>query len=598
MADLTGDAMATDATWLPLQALIGTTAIAELALALACFSVTTMLVSIAKIRISPRSGQFCVALGVCIFLSGASNLSQLSTGPSSNAISLGIDICAAIECIGAALLVRHLLRTGDGPSRLQLQGVITRLEIELRDRSNVLDALREAHATLEARVQETTTDLYNRNQQLYSEIIEHNRVEAALRETQLVLDSAHRMALSNAGFDRHKISADLLALLAENHPFPTSAMLLEDRRTGNFRCIAWHGMPNDGMSSFNFPQGVLGQVAESGRITTLACHDFTGSQAAGDAQTDALVEALIVPVMYEGNCMSILVLAGTKRFEPKEVAFVESLRFQLGVAQHNLRLYVDSKRLASELHTRNIEIAQKNLQLEDVSRTKSEFVANMSHELCTPLNAVLGFTGTLLMRLPGPLTSDQDKQLRTIQSSARHLLSLINDLLDVEKIESGKLELQLQRVVLQSVIREVFETLQPQAAQKGLEFRMSLPQANITLYTDRRALSQILLNLLNNAIKFTESGHVAVRLSRRRTGEFGTVEMIVTDTGIGIPLEHQAQMFQAFTQLDSGSNRRFDGTGLGLYLSRRLAVMIGGQLHCKSVHGKGSVFTLALPGRR
>ncbi len=351
-------------------------------------------------------------------------------------------------------------------------------------------------------------------------------------------------------------------------------------------------MPNDGLSTFNFAEGVLAQVAASGRTTTLACRDFTGLQG---NDSEPLVEALIVPVMFEDKCLSILVLAGTRRFEPREVAFVESLRVQLGVAQHNLLLYVDSKRLANELHLRNIEIAQKNLQLEDVSRTKSEFVANMSHELRTPLNAVLGFTGTLLMRLPGPLTNDQDKQLRTIQSSARHLLSLINDLLDVEKIESGKMAVHLERVVLQSVIRDVFDTLQPQAAQKGLEFRMSLPQVDIALDTDRRALSQILLNLLNNAIKFTETGHVAVRLSRRRTGGFGTVELIVSDTGIGIAPERQTLLFQPFTQLDAGANRRFDGTGLGLYLSRRLAVMIGAELQCKSTYGKGSIFTLALP---
>ena len=522
-------------------------------------------------------------------------MSLPSSWDSVPALSMWLDILAAVACIGAALLVRHLSRSADVTGQNQFKSVIARLESELLERGNAVHELRVAHTELQARVQESTTDLYNRNQQLYSEIIEHNRVEAALRETQLVLDSAHRLTLSNAGFDRNKIAADLLALLAENHPFPTSAMLKADRHSGQFRCIAWHGMPNDGLSCFNFAEGMLAEIAASGCITTLACHNQTGARADGIPD---LVETLIVPVMFKGKCMSLLVLAGSKHFEPKEIAFVESMRVQLGVAQHNLRLYVDSKRLANELHIRNVEIAQKNQQLEDVSRTKTEFVANMSHELRTPLNAVLGFTGTLLMRLPGPLTPDQDKQLRTVQSSARHLLSLINDLLDVEKIESGKLELHPERVVLQAVIREVFDTLQPQAAQKGLEFRMSLPQTNITLDTDRRALSQILLNLLNNAIKFTETGHVVVRLSRRRSGEFGTVELIVSDTGIGIPQERQNQLFQAFTQLDSGSNRRYDGTGLGLYLSRRLAGMIGGQLQCKSVHGKGSVFTLAMPVRR
>ena len=595
MTDLTVGATAASATSLPLPALIGAAAVTEVVLAFACFSVTTMVFSLMKRGTSTRTGQFGVVFIIIAFLSGAGRLSLPASWDSVPALSMWLDIFAAVACIGAAILVRHQSRSAEIAGLDHLKGVVARLETELLERSNAMHGLRAAHAELEARVQERTTDLYNRNQQLYSEIVEHNRVEAALRETQLVLDSARRLTLSNAGFDRLKIAADLLALLAESHPFPTSAMLKQDRRTGRFRCIAWHGMPNDGLSCFNFAEGMLAQIAASGRIMTLACHDHTGARVDG---VPDLVETLIVPVMFEGKCMSLLVLAGSKHFEPKEIAFVESMRVQLGVAQHNLRLYVDSKRLGQELHIRNVEIAQKNLQLEDVSRTKSEFVANMSHELRTPLNAVLGFTGTLLMRLPGPLTPDQDKQLRTVQSSARHLLSLINDLLDVEKIESGKLELHPEQVVLQSVIREVFDTLQPQAAQKGLEFRMSLPQANVTIETDRRALSQILLNLLNNAIKFTETGHVVVRLSRRRSGEFGTVELIVSDTGIGIPQEHQNQLFQAFTQLDAGANRRFDGTGLGLYLSRRLAGMIGGQLQCKSVHGKGSVFTLAVPVRR
>jgi signal transduction histidine kinase len=222
----------------------------------------------------------------------------------------------------------------------------------------------------------------------------------------------------------------------------------------------------------------------------------------------------------------------------------------------------------------------------------------MSHELRTPLNAILGFTGTLLMQLPGPLNADQEKQLGTIQSSARHLLSLINDLLDVEKIESGKFQVQLEEVVLQSLIHEVFETLQPLAAQKKLGFKLSLPKADIRVLTDRRAVHQMLINLLNNAIKFTEHGQVSLQVSRRRTGASGTVELLVADTGIGIKPELQGQLFQAFTQLDGTSTRNFHGTGLGLYLSRRLATLVGGNLHCESQYGKGSVFTLALPVQR
>src|ERR1700732_4626966 len=146
----------------------------------------------------------------------------------------------------------------------------------------------------------------------------------------------------------------------------------------------------------------------------------------------------------------------------------------------------------------------KDVELENAGRAKDRFLAAMSHELRTPLNAVLGFTGTLLMRLPGPLNADQERQLQTVQSSARHLLSLINDLLDLAKIELGKIELSLEPVVCQSVLEEISSSLRRLAENKGLEFHLNAPESELIVRTDRRALSQILINLVNNAIKFTE----------------------------------------------------------------------------------------------
>src|SRR5262249_4413187 len=156
-----------------------------------------------------------------------------------------------------------------------------------------------------------------------------------------------------------------------------------------------------------------------------------------------------------------------------------------------------------------------NLALERANQAKDHFLANMSHELRTPLNAVIGFTGTMLMRLPGPLTDAQERQLTIVQSSAKHLLALINDLLDLAKIESGKVDLQLVPVVCYDVIEEVVANLRPLAEHKGLSFDVSIPPRDLVIHTDRRAFSQILLNLLNNAIKFTEHGHVLLEVARR-----------------------------------------------------------------------------------
>jgi len=237
-------------------------------------------------------------------------------------------------------------------------------------------------------------------------------------------------------------------------------------------------------------------------------------------------------------------------------------------------------------------IQDKNAELERALAAKDRFLTSMSHELRTPLNAIIGFTGTLLMRLPGPLTDDQQKQLILVQASARHLLSIINDLLDLAKIESGKVELRLQPVSCREVVDEVVSTLAALADTKGLTLGARFG-AEVEVLSDRRALAQILMNLAGNAIKFTERGRVDVHLGRRADGG---VEIAVSDTGIGIPEEEQARLFQAFMQLDSGSAKRHEGTGLGLHISYRLAALLGGHIVVSSRAGQGSTFTLVLPG--
>jgi signal transduction histidine kinase len=237
-------------------------------------------------------------------------------------------------------------------------------------------------------------------------------------------------------------------------------------------------------------------------------------------------------------------------------------------------------------------LSDKNIELEAASEAKDRFLASMSHELRTPLNAILGFTGTLLMRLPGPLTAGQQKQLETIKVSAQLQLSLINDLLDLAKIESGKVEPNLEWVACRRVLEEITQTLRPLADAKGLNFDLQLPgEDEVFLRTDRRALSQILINLINNAIKFTDQGTVEICL--RKTDD--AVEIAVTDTGVGIKPEDQAKLFEAFTRLNGRVSHRPEGTGLGLHLSQKLAALLGGRIQFESVHGKGSTFSLAIP---
>ena len=236
---------------------------------------------------------------------------------------------------------------------------------------------------------------------------------------------------------------------------------------------------------------------------------------------------------------------------------------------------------------------EKNRELQNAAEAKDRFLANMSHELRTPLNAIIGFTGTLLMRLPGPLTEAQEKQLNTIQGSARHLLSLINDLLDVAKIESGKHELRLAPVSCAEVIDEVAASLRPLAEKKGIAFEVAAA-GDLVVRTDRRALSQIVINLVNNAIKYTDDGTVSVRLVRHRVGSGALGAIEIVDTGTGIRSEDQAKLFHAFSQIDGSTTRRHEGTGLGLHLSQKLADLLGLRITFATRFGEGSTFTLHL----
>jgi protein-histidine pros-kinase len=200
------------------------------------------------------------------------------------------------------------------------------------------------------------------------------------------------------------------------------------------------------------------------------------------------------------------------------------------------------------------------------------------------------------MKLAGPLATEQERQLETVRGSARHLLSLINDLLDLAKIESGKVELNFERVDCHALVNEVATTLRPLAESKGLSFEVDLPDGDVTVPTDRRALSQILINLTNNAIKFTDKG--SVKLLVRKKGANGSVvtELSVLDTGMGIKKEDQAKLFEAFEQVHGGGKRQYEGTGLGLHLSQKLAGILGGRIEFESQYGKGSRFTMIVNG--
>jgi len=265
-------------------------------------------------------------------------------------------------------------------------------------------------------------------------------------------------------------------------------------------------------------------------------------------------------------------------------------------------LRVLNQTLELEVAGRTADLQAALVRAEAADRIKSAFLATMSHELRTPLNSIIGFTGIILQRLAGPLNVEQEKQLGMVQRSARHLLELINDVLDLSKIEAGQLEVHAAPFPLLDSLERVLALVRPMAEKKGLTLAIVAPPDLGEMTGDRRRFEQILLNLINNAIKFTLHGGVTVTagiLPDHRTlpedAPRPVVRVRVTDTGIGIKPGDLAALFQPFHQVDTGISRQHEGTGLGLAICRRLATLLGGDIYADSEWGKGSEFTVILP---
>jgi signal transduction histidine kinase len=292
---------------------------------------------------------------------------------------------------------------------------------------------------------------------------------------------------------------------------------------------------------------------------------------------------LVVPLVGAERVVGALVIRRKQpgKFPKSTVELLQTFATQSVLAIQNARLF-------SELEKNSRELAE-------ASQNKSQFVSSMSHELRTPLNAIIGLTEMMVANAARFGTEKAQEPLRRVNAAGTHLLSLINEVLDLSKIEAGKLELNPESVNLPRLIDEVIGTA-GQLAEKNQNRLIVEAQENLgALHADSMRLKQILLNLLSNACKFTKEGEVALRVRKVADGR-DWVELAVADTGIGMTAEQQAKLFQDFTQADSLTARRYGGTGLGLAISRKLARMMGGDVTVASQPGKGSVFTLRLPG--
>ena len=274
---------------------------------------------------------------------------------------------------------------------------------------------------------------------------------------------------------------------------------------------------------------------------------------------------------------------------------LEASQQQLEEQAHELAEQAEELRVANEALRRHAhDLERLRTEADTANRAKSEFLAMMSHELRTPLNAIGGYVQLLEMGIHGPLNAAQLEALRKVERSQRHLLRLINDLLNLARIEAGHVEYDVRPVAVRELVDAVWPMIEPQLAARRLRHELSVPNG-LAVHADREKAQQVLLNLLSNAVKFTPAGGcIGVRAREEPEGE-GVTRIEVSDDGIGIPADRLAQVFEPFVQVDSSHVGRAEGTGLGLAISRDLARGMGGELGAVSVPGAGSTFTLTLP---
>ncbi|MBA3708301.1 MAG: HAMP domain-containing protein, partial [Planctomycetes bacterium] len=421
------------------------------------------------------------------------------------------------------------------------------------------------------------------------------------------------------------------------------------KETPRLKLLASYAFSDDRNVELKLGEGLVGQCAIEGQkilVNDIPENYIKISSGLGESRPHNL---MVLPVLFEGQVKGVVELASFARFSPTHEVFLDQLAESIGIVLNTIEantrtedLLKQSQSLARELQSQqqelqktnhelqvkarlladqNVEVERKNQEVEQArsaleekakqlaltSKYKSEFLANMSHELRTPLNSLLILSDQLSRNHEGNLTNKQVEYSRTIHASGNDLLSLINDILDLSKIESGTVTVEASELGFAELQDYVERTFQHVAESRGLKFAFilddKLPKAMVT---DAKRLQQVIKNLLSNAFKFTEEGLVEVKVGVVQSGwapdndslnhaKGGVLSFSVTDTGIGIPADKQQIIFEAFQQADGSTSRKYGGTGLGLAISREISRMLGGEIRLESTPGKGSTFILYLP---
>jgi len=445
-------------------------------------------------------------------------------------------------------------------------------------RSDELGLLAESFNRMSAKLRETVESLAHLNRNLEQEVVKRT---AELRR------SRDFVALLNAPLQLDKLLDSALRALVEQTGAPVGAFYLK-RVGGELELVVSQGAH---AGAFRDPDGnspaALAATARTRRPGTT--HPLPDDHPL-TVECPQVRGILCVPVLFQDRLEAALILGLHPSPSPELIDFVEHAASELGIAVANARAFTAAERLAKELERRNVALLQQRDQLLEVSRLKSEFLANISHELRTPLNVIIGYTELVGEGVYGPVNPDQSESLAGIIENARNLLALITQILDLSRVEAGRMKVKLKEVDLNQLVREVIDHMAPLTKDRPYNLSALLPDEGLRGRTDPIMVRQILINLLSNAIKFTKTGSVEVRL--QIDGE--DLHLVVEDTGIGIRHEHLELIFDEFRQVDGSSTRQHGGTGLGLAISKKFATLLGGDLVVESEHGAGSTFTLIL----
>jgi signal transduction histidine kinase len=430
------------------------------------------------------------------------------------------------------------------------------------------------------------------NARLYAEaqqeLTERKRAEAILDKRATELQTVAKVSTAASTILEARILLqNVVDLTKDNFGLYHTHIYLVDQPTGMLVLTAGAGevgrrMVSEGRSiALNRMQSLVARAAREREAVIVndvrAAPDFLPHPLLPDTRSE-----MAVPMIAGDQLLGVFDVQHDQPgyFTEEDVRIQTALAAQVAVALQNANLYAEQAAIVTRLR--------------ELDHLKSTFLANMSHELRTPLNSILGFTDVMLEELDGPLTDLMESDLKVVQKNGKHLLNLINDVLDMAKIEAGKMSLSLERFNLQEVLEEVVEIIGPLARDKALDLRIATePTDALDLTADRIRLRQVMINLVGNAIKFTEQGGITLQAMQHN----GSVRVAIRDTGFGIPPDKLEAIFEAFSQVDTSTTRKASGTGLGLPISRRLIELHGGRLWAESsgIPGEGSTFFVELP---